>query len=115
MTYYINPIWFYLMNVSDWIHWLFLVLGFFTVVFGAVGVLCQLYDYNKECIHMWLILIVAGVVATFIGAIIPSKSTCIEMMIASQVTKENASGTREEVYQIIDYVTDKLNRVESEE
>lgn len=115
MTYYINPIWFYLMNVSDWMHLLFLILGFFTIFFGVVAMLCYFcVDNGKEYIHMWLILIAAGVVATFIGAVIPSKSTCIEMMIASQVTHENASGTREEIYQIIDYVADKMNG-ESEE
>lgn len=116
MTYYINPIWFYLMNVSDWMHLLFLILGFFTIFFGVVAIILYLcVDNDKECIHMWLILIAAGVVATFIGAVIPSKSTCIEMMIASQVTKENVDASREEIYSIIDYVTDKLNSRESEE
>lgn len=116
MTYYINPVWFYLMNVSDWMHLLFLILGFFAIIFGVIATLLYLcVDNDKECIHMWLILIVAGIVATFISAIIPSKETCIEMMIASQVTHENVDASREEIYDIIDYVTYKMSGKESEE
>lgn len=37
MTYYINSIWFYLMNVLDLVHWLFPILGTFAILFGAVG------------------------------------------------------------------------------
>lgn len=115
MTYYINPVWFYLMNVSDWMHLLFLIFGFFTIFFGGSALILYFcVDDGKEYIHKWMIVIAAGVVTTFIGAIIPSKETCIEMMIASQVTHENASGMREEIYQIIDYVTEKMNGKESE-
>lgn len=110
MTYYINPIWFYLMNVSDLVHWLLLTFGIFTILFGVVGLFAYLVgDNDRKCISMLTSLIVAGFVATFIGALVPSKSTCIEVMIASQVTRENVDASREEIYNIIDYVADKMN------
>lgn len=49
----------------------------------------------------------------FIGILVPSKETCIEMMVASQVTHENVMATKEEIYEIIDYVTAKV-KVEEE-
>ena len=120
MTYYINPIWFYLMNLSDWLHFLFLFFGFTLVIIGITSVIvvytdCFIEDTErKDRMKLPKMLIAAGIVSAFIAAFIPSEKTCVEMMIASQVTKENVSGTREEIYQIIDYVTDKLNGEEVE-
>ena len=34
--------------------------------------------------------------------------TIYKMMIASQVTHENVAATKEEIYELIDYVTDKV-------
>jgi len=36
-------------------------------------------------------------------------------MVASQVTHEKVTATKEEIYEIVDYVTDKVNGEEEEE
>lgn len=125
MTYYINPIWFYLMNVSDTLQFTLMVIGYVMLIGGAVAIpmyifeecvnIAQLDDEDKKCVGMLVKVVVCGITLFVISAFLPSKETCIEMMIASQVTQENVSDTKEEIYQIVDYVTDKIYEEESEE
>jgi len=125
MTYYINPIWFYLMNVSTGLQILFFVVGgaatFLTIIITPIWIndndvdIADMDDNEKKTTGIFKKIIVAGIISLFIGILIPSKETCIEMMIASQVTHENVSATKEEIYKIIDYITDKVNGEESGE
>ena len=124
MTYYINPIWFYLMNVSTGLQALFIVGGasaFLTIIIIPIWVndndvdIADMDDNEKKTMGIFKKIIVAGIISLFIGILIPPKKTCIEMMIASQVTHENVSATKEEIYKIIDYITDKVNGEESED
>ena len=66
-------------------------------------------DDEKKTFELFKKFIVASIIAIVIGILTPSKETCVEMMIASQVTHENVTATKEEIYEIIDYVTDKMN------
>lgn len=119
MTYYINPVWFYIMNVSTGLQILFFVIGGVTTVFTMIATfvwitdcdvnIADMEDDEKKTIGIFKKIIIAGIISLFIGILIPSKETCIEMMIASQVTHENVSATKEEIYKIIDYITDKVN------
>ncbi len=118
MTYYINPMWFYLMSVGDTLKDFILVIGILTI--GIVGLLCVAWfidtgarvsdmdDEEKATLKLFKKIIVASIIAIVIGVFVPSKETCIEMMIASQVTHENVTATKEEIYEIVDYVTDKV-------
>ena len=124
MTYYINPIWLYLMNVSTGLQALFIVGGasaFLTIIIIPIWVndndvdIADMDDNEKKTMGIFKKIIVAGIISLFIGILIPPKETCIEMMIASQVTHENVSATKEEIYKIIDYITDKVNGEESED
>ena len=117
MKYYINPIWFYLMGVSTGLKILLCVVGVvLTVVFG-IELACYLFDswdvtdMDENEVKTFKILrkiIMTGIILLFIGILVPSKETCVEMMVASQVTHENVTATKEEIYDIIDYVTDKV-------
>lgn len=119
MTYYINPIFFYLMNVSARLQILFVIIG--AVIAVATTIITSVWaidncvdiadmdDDEKKIIETSKKIIVTGILLLFIGILIPSKETCIEMMIASQVTHENVSTAKEEIYKIIDYITDKVN------
>lgn len=119
MTYYINPMYFYLISVSTGLQVLFFVIGGVTTVFTAIATfiwfmdedvdITDMEDNEKKTIGIFKKIIIAGIISLFIGTLIPSKETCIEMMIASQVTHENVSATKEEIYKIIDYITDKVN------
>ena len=113
MTYYINPLWFYLMHLSH-------NFGVFCAILGGIFILCGFVhiviltdgvDTDKEEAaikkHIKLFFILGLLVVT-ISLLLPNKETCIEMMVASQITHENIEATKEEVYDIIDYITDKI-------
>lgn len=120
MTYYINPIWFYLMNISSEIK---LVLCTLSSISLALSVLIFLPivadgfcgdDDEKKNLKLLKKIAIASMIALFIGILIPSKETCIEMMAASQITHENVTATKEEIYEIVDYITDKVKGEEEE-
>lgn len=128
MTYYISPIWFYLMNVSTSLKVFLCVLGGLVLFISSIRFLlwlvdeCGTLDYKemdndeKATLKLFKKIIIASFISLFIGIFVPSKETCIEMMIASQVTHENVTATKEEIYAIVDYITDKVtDKVESEE
>lgn len=116
MTYYIDPIWFYLTNVSSGMKEFLCILGCIALVTSVLGFICWAVDINitdldddeKRIFNLFKKIIITCFISIFIGIFVPSKETCIEMMIASQVTHENVAATKEEIYEIIDYVTDKV-------
>lgn len=124
MTYYINPIWFYLINISEGIKTFFSVAGGVVLIVSAIILVgwsldndidfANLHDDEKKVLTIIKKIIIASLVSIFICILIPSKETCVEMMIASQVTHENVSATKEEIYKFIDYVVDKLDTSDEE-
>ena len=124
MTYYINPMWFYLMNVSEGIKIFLCFLGGISLVFVTFAIhiwliekdvdIMNLEDDEKKKFKLFKNIIVASIILLFIGILTPSKETCVEMMVTSQVTHESVSATKEEIYEIIDYITDKVYSEESE-
>lgn len=116
MTYYINPIWFYLMNVSSGMKTFLLIFGGLVFAFSAFVFVGWIMDVNitdleddeKKILKLFKTIIIASFISIVIGLFLPSKETCVEMMIASQVTHENVAATKEEIYELIDYVTDKV-------
>lgn len=120
MTYYINPIWFYLMNLSDGMKIFLCAFGIvvfsfsvFAFISWAIDVtLTDLDDSEKKIFKLFKTIIIASFITFIISIFLPSKETCIEMMIASQVTHENVAATKEEIYELIDYVTDKVRKEE---
>ena len=118
MTYYINPMWFYLMSVSTGLKIFLCALGIISLVITAFAIMIwtieggvditNLEEYEKNTFKLFKKIIIASIISLFIGILTPSKETCIEMMIASQVTHENVTATKEEIYEIVDYITDKV-------
>ena len=68
----------------------------------------KIEENEKKIFKVFKNIIIVSIISLFICILIPSKTTCIEMMIASQVTHENVSATKEEIYEIVDYITDKV-------
>ena len=116
MTYYINPIWFYLMNISTELKTVLFILGVvtfassvFAFIFWAADVdMTDLDDDEKKFFKISKKIIIASLILLLISIFVPSKEACVEMMIASQVTHENVTIAKEEIYELIDYVTDKV-------
>lgn len=119
MTYYINPIWFYLMNVLGGMKIFLCVLGGISLAITVLVLIAwaingytditDLDEDEKKTVKIFKKIIIASIITLLIGILTPSKETCIEMMIASQVTHENVAATKEEIYEIVDYITDKVN------
>lgn len=124
MTYYINPIWFYLMDVSTGMKILTCFLGSFSLFISIIVLISwinnnciditELEDDEKKTIKIFKKIIITSLLVLFIGILVPSKETCIEMMAASQITHENVTATKEEIYEIVDYITDKVKGEEEE-
>lgn len=122
MTYYINPIWFYLISVSNEIKIFLFVLGGFSLLTSIIALtvwtidvgMTDLDDSEKKIFKLFKKIIIASIISLSIGILTPSKETCVEMMIASQITQENAKATKEEIYEIVDYIADKVNNADKE-
>lgn len=107
MNYYINPIWFYLMQVSNNLGFLCALCAILSIGFAAI-----LY-YSEEDIKLICIckkLILAGIILIILSILMPTEKTCLKMMVASQVTKENVTNVKEEIYDIVDYIDEKLDK-----
>lgn len=121
MHYYINPIWFYLAAISSKLEWVLGLTGWMILVIAVIIYLgitfatCELdydndYKYRlrrvrKKCTKFYIPL---SIVMISLWALLPSREACIQMMVASQVTEENVSAVKEEIYDIVDYVSKKL-------
>lgn len=112
MTYYIHPLWFYLISICDNIK-LFLEIGgvllsvacaLAAVIIGVEACCEEEKIISRKC-KFWAII---GAILVSISLFIPSKSTCIEMLIASKCTEENTQIVKEQVTDLIDYIEDKL-------
>lgn len=118
-NYIIDPIYFYLADVADLARSIFLTASlliiFLTVMLCVVWAgnnavdISNMDDDEKITFKKFKKFIIIGLIFLLVGTAVPSKRTCIEMMITSKLTYENVSETREEVYEIIDYVVDKFD------
>lgn len=119
MTYYINPWVFYFLGIIDALR--ATLMGFVIII--AVAAVChgllifiewdgdtdtstigKSKDYFKK---LFIPLIVAVVLLTFL----PSKETCYQMLIASQVTVENVDSAKETIKDIVDYIVEASEKI----
>lgn len=121
MTYYINPIWFYLMNVCGKLGGLSALIacifGFGAIIMG-IGLMCEKSVGDDDMVNLLTKYVKPSIVITIIFLIlacaIPSKETCEEMMIASVVTHENVDQAKDNIKSIVDYVFDRIENNDSE-
>ena len=117
MSYIINPMWFYWLQVVSGIK--IALAGFLVLLCGAVIVLSLVLLVNaaddgldselvqvikkvlKKVIFAFLLVSVAAV-------IVPGRETLIEMQIARYATVENASWTLEAIKSAVDYIVDAI-------
>ena len=112
MTYFIHPAWFYLINLVSNLKG----LGIILIIISAIILFLFLFSYiegseseqekiKKKFKKRFLLPLTIGIIVMFF---IPDKETCIEMTVASIVTKENVNYTVETVKDITDYVVEKV-------
>ena len=116
MTYYINPIFFYLMGVADGIKtlgWILLVGAPLTLIAIVPSVLVGIGasddDFDKVMKKSGKIVLPLAVIGLVFAVFVPSKDTVKEMMIASVVTEERVDATVEDVKGVVDYIFEKVN------
>ncbi len=120
MTYYINPIWFYLIGVCEKV---FALSSFIACIFGAgtiiisIGIISNKIDGDDKMVNLLTKYVkpftIIAVVFMILACAIPSKETCEEMMIASVVTHENVEQAKDDVKSIVDYVFDRIENNDS--
>lgn len=122
MTYYINPIWFYLVDFCDKLWSVLGIFASFTWILLFISVIIYFISFlndeleikRKETlifVKFWVVSTIIAIVLT-IGAIIcPTGEAVTRMLIASIITEENVDSVKGDVLELIDYTVDKINEV----
>lgn len=114
MTPIINPIWFYLIDLSSTIKWLSfcLLLILFCIVFimffVAMGFDTE-EDFKSYIKHAKKYVLFPFVMFLLLYVFLPTKETMTKMIIAQHITVENYEFAKGEVTELIDYIFDKIN------
>ena len=113
----INPLWFYLINLSSNLQIVCGVIVFFALVIILISILMypMLEDMGAELKGLRTKVVIIGIVCAFIGILAPSKETCYQMMSASLVTKENIKITAEAGKEAVDYIVDSIDKLLDEQ
>lgn len=113
MDYIINPWWFYFVQVSGTLKFMFYLVGMIILFTGAVLLVAKYVDiyfgnstYDSEKIFLTRSkrVCIIGAIMFILGTLIPTEDTLIKMKIAKFGTYDNA----EKVLNVIDEKTDAL-------
>lgn len=120
MTYYINPIVFYWINVAATIRAtaalmaVILVCGIFICYYCYFDTLPILDEddakeaaiYQKWGRRLGIMVVVCSLIVVFV----PNKSTSTEMLIAHTITQESVESAKEDAKELIDYIIDGVEK-----
>lgn len=109
MTPIINPWLFYLVDAIANLKFNCLIIALlFTLYIGASTLIDE--DLNDEKTVKAIKKVVICVSLFFTAdTFLPSKETCYQMMIASQVTEENIQKAEDVIKNSVDYIFEKIN------
>lgn len=112
----INPWLFYLVDVignfksSCFVLLLIVVIGFGATVLIEIGETADGLELDTvKVIKTLKRMAVVGVLLMTLNMLLPSKKTCYQMMIASQVTEENVKKAEDVIKDSVDYIFEKIN------
>jgi hypothetical protein len=112
----INPWLFYLVDVignfksSCFVLLLIVVIGFGATVLIEIGETADELELDTvKVIKTLKRMAVVGVLLMTLNMLLPSKKTCYQMMIASQVTEENVKKAEDVIKDSVDYIFEKIN------
>ena len=109
----INPLWFYLIDLSERVSVISSAIGIIIAGLGGILVFssCDI-DGDINFSKSSKIMIIVGIILFVLGILIPSKDACYKMMISSYLTPENIDFTKNEIIELIDYIIDKVNQIQ---
>ena len=123
MNYIINPAIFYWISVSDAIKAI-AVVGLILFGLAAIAVtvtyMLSAFDYEwdfedeenmKRMRKISRNLTIIALICAVLVAVVPSKTTMIEMLIAKTATYENAEWTAESLKSVVDYIVEAFKAV----
>lgn len=122
MTYYINPIWFYLVDFCDKLWSVLGIFASFTWILLFISVIIYFISFlndeleikRKETlifVKFWVVSTIIAIVLTIGVIICPTGEAVTRMLIASIITEENVDSVKGDVLELIDYTVDKINEV----
>ncbi len=114
----INPLWFYLIGISENVACTFWVAGGLLLAIGMViGIVLMIESWNMdERVVATLLkvlkktIIIGGLLVT-VGNLTPSKDTCYKMMTAALVTPNNITAVGEAATDVVDYIVDSVDQL----
>lgn len=116
MTPIINPWLFYLVDVignfktACFVLILLIVIGFGAITLIEIGEAAEELELDEVKVIKSLkkMAIVVVLLMTF-NMLLPSKKTCYQMMIASQITDNNIQKAEDVIKNSVDYIFEKIN------
>ncbi len=133
MTYYINPIWFYLMDICDWFKGISMVILSISIVALIIEICNWINDYMDEfgyyifeknikeipqCLKiikkLFISTVIIFIISLTLSIAVPTSKTVTKMLIASVVTVENVNEAKEDTKELIDYIFEKVSEVKEE-
>jgi uncharacterized membrane protein YozB (DUF420 family) len=124
MNYLIDPMVFYLISVLSNLSFVFGMLLFLVLValllFSIILILYLINDYNfsEESVEEMFskikkikkrYFVIPIVIITLLAIIIPSEETMTKMLVASQLNEQNYTMAKEEIIELIDYISEKID------
>ena len=116
MTYIINPLWFYFMDIAEEAN---VISAIAVCAFAATIVICVIFmaiqiDCGEEITGLKKIVkifIICLIVSVVVSILIPSKETIVTMMVAKFATYENAAWTLDTVKAAVDYIVNAIANI----
>jgi hypothetical protein len=114
----INPIWFYIISLIKNISFMAGLIFVITLIITIIGVLLlygefymedePLEEASKKIKFMFRIPLIILIISGSVGTILPTEETMYKIMIASYITENNIEIAKDEVKELIDYISEKL-------
>ena len=124
----INPLWFYLIGISEGLVGASLAIGILSIIGAAVMLIFYFCEQDMRCPNEKLVAcfkknskrcFIIGLIGIFIATFIPSEKTCYQMMAASIITPNNIETvidtTKDSVEWLVDTITEASNKLADKE
>lgn len=109
-----SPIWFYFIELFGNFRSVFITIGLFNLISSAIVIFLHMINGNDISKYVKKITIM-GAIVVLIGSIMPSKETCYKMIVASYVTPANIELAKGEAADLIDYIIEKVDKLNNKE